>query len=98
MSVRFHEPASEEFRAAVSWYETRRRGLGAEFFDAIVTTVSLIGSQPEIGSAVLNDSRTRRILVQSFPYQVVYRIRPGELVVVAVAHLKRHPDYWKHRT
>jgi hypothetical protein len=40
--VRFSEPASHELAEAVHWYETRRVGLGAEFFDAIIATVNRI--------------------------------------------------------
>jgi hypothetical protein len=40
--VRFSEPATHELAEAVHWYETRRAGLGAEFFDAIVASVTLI--------------------------------------------------------
>ena len=98
LPVRFIEAASEELRAAVVWYETRRRGLGAEFFDAIVAALDLIESQPEVGNAAFKDSRTRRILVPRFPYQVVYRFGKKDLVIVAVAHLKRRPGYWKHRS
>lgn len=43
-----------------------------------------------------DDPRTRRLLVGRFPYQVVYRLRATEIVIVAVAHLKRRPGYWKH--
>jgi hypothetical protein len=37
------------------------------------------------------------LLATRFPYQVVYRVRPNETVVVALAHLKRRPGYWKRR-
>ena len=96
--LRISEPASDEFREAVRWYEARRRGLGGEFFDAIVATMSVIESRPEIGTAAFHDPAMRRMLVSRFPYQVVYRLAPREIVVVAIAHLKRRPGYWKHRT
>jgi plasmid stabilization system protein ParE len=96
--IRTIEPASDEFREAVRWYEARRSGLGGEFFDAVAATISLIETQPEIGTTISTDGQTRRALVSRFPYQVVYRLRPTELVIVALAHLKRRPDYWKGRS
>ena len=96
--VRFSEPASEELAEAVRWYETRRAGLGGEFFDAVVTTLALIETSPEIGLRFSTDGLTRRTLVARFPYQVVYRLRPAEIVIVAIAHLKRRPGYWKNRS
>jgi plasmid stabilization system protein ParE len=85
------DPAAEELTAAVRWYEARRTGLGGEFFDAVVTAVALIESRPEIGTTVSADGQTRRVLVARFPYQVVYRLRPTDIVIVAVAHLRRRP-------
>ena len=92
------EPASNEFSEAVRWYEARRPGLGGEFFDAVAATLSLIESNPEIGTTISADGHTRRALVARFPYQVVYRLKPTEMVIVAIAHLKRRPGYWKNRS
>jgi plasmid stabilization system protein ParE len=96
--VRSSEPASDELMEAVQWYETRRTGLGAEFFDAILDTLAVIETSPEIGTSISTEGRTRRALVAGFPYQVVYRLGPTEIVIVAIAHLKRRPGYWKSRT
>ncbi len=88
--------AREEFAAAVRWYEQQRSGLGGEFFDAVVHATSLIQAQPEIGT-LSRDRRTRRVLLERFPYQVVHRLSPEEIVIVAIAHLKRQPGYWRKR-
>ena len=95
-TLRNLKPAREEFAAAVRWYEEQRPGLGGEFFDAVVHATSLIQAQPEIGT-LSSDHRTRRVLVQRFPYQVVYRLSADEIVIVAIAHLKRRPGYWRKR-
>jgi plasmid stabilization system protein ParE len=97
-TVRNLRAASEEFAAATQWYEKQRPGLGAEFFDAVTETTDRIEAHSEIGTPVSPDQRTRRLLVQRFPYQVVYRLLPDEIVIIAVAHLKRRPGYWKTRT
>ena len=94
--IRNLRAASEEFADAVGWYEEQQPGLGAEFFDCVVQATSLIQARPEIGSLDSN-RRTRRILVQRFPYQVVYSLTPDEIVILAIAHLKRRPGYWKSR-
>lgn len=96
--LRSSEPASEEFAEAVRWYEMRRVGLGGEFFDAVVAVLARIENRPEIGTVISADGHTRRVLVARFPYQVVYRLKPAEIVIVAVAHLKRRPEYWKNRS
>ena len=95
--LRSSEPASEELAAAVRWYEFQRTGLGSEFLEAVIAAVSQIESNPEIGIPVRDDPRTRRLLMVRFPFQVVYRLRGPEIVIVAFAHAKRRPGYWRQR-
>lgn len=95
-ALRSIRQASDEFAAAVRWYEERHRGLGAEFFDAVTATMTLIEARPEIGMAT-GSHELRRVLVHRFPYQVVYRLTPAEIVIVAIGHLKRRPGYWRNR-
>ena len=97
MIVRTAQLASDELTEAVRWYERQRRGLGSDLFDAVATSVSRIESNPELGTPISSDGLTRRVLVSRFPYQIVYRLRRVEIVIVAVAHLKRRPGYWFDR-
>jgi hypothetical protein len=39
----------------------------------------------------------RRILLDRFPYSVIYRASADEILIIAVAHLRRRPGYWRHR-
>jgi plasmid stabilization system protein ParE len=96
-ALRTSQPAAEEFTEAVRWYEQRRRGLGAEFFDAVCAAIALIETRPEIGTRDSSNAMTRRLLLPKFPYQVVYHLTSTEIVIVAIAHLKRRPGYWKRR-
>ena len=70
--------------------------MGGKFFDAITHATALIQAQPEAGT-LSRDRRTRRVLVHGFPYQVLHRLSQYEIIIVAIAHLKRRPGYWKKR-
>ena len=96
--IRISQPASEELTEAVRWYEERRRGLGAELLEAVSEALTLVRDHPEIGNAYSFAPTIRRTRVQRFPYQVVYRLSPPDIIVLAIAHLKRRPNYWKGRT
>jgi plasmid stabilization system protein ParE len=89
--------AREELAAAVRWFEEQRPGLGREFYDEVVATAARLQAFPEGGAPISPDQLTRRVIVSRFPYQVVYRLTPTEIIVLAVAHLKRRPSYWKDR-
>lgn len=90
--------ASEEWAGATRWYEERRPGLGAEFHDAVVAAIALIDTHPEIGSLATGPTPTRELTLARFPYKLVYRIRTDDLYVVAIAHAKRRPGYWRQRS
>ena len=95
--LRISELASEELREAVRWYEDRRSGWGGRLFDAVSHSVELIEAYPEIGEERRGRHPSRQFSVLGFPYKVVYRIRPQDIYVVAVAHTSRRPGYWKNR-
>ncbi len=94
--IRTAKLASEELTAAVQWYERQRLGLGGEFFDAILGTIDRISETPEAGSS-FRTLDARRMLVAGFPYQIVYRINADAIRLLAFAHLRRRPDFWRHR-
>jgi len=98
LSIRTSSPASLELTEAVRWYESKRPGLGADFLDEVTRAIDRLGLNPEVGNPMSADQKTRRLFVARFPYQIVYRVRPREIVIVALARLKRRPGYWKHRS
>ena len=40
---------------------------------------------------------TRRLMVDGFPYDVVYRAHVDAIEVLALAHHRRRPGYWRRR-
>ena len=77
-----------------------RTGLGLEFFDAVDAAVSLVLDLPRTGERVRRmpvESPVRRVAVKRFPYQVFYLETPSEIRILAVAHDRRKPGYWKTR-
>lgn len=93
--IPFLPAAEEEFLEAVARYEAERPGLGAEFVAEVERAVRRIISFPQYGSPYLVE--TRRIVLRRFPYSVVYWPDPEDLLVVAVAHQRRKPGYWRSR-
>jgi len=70
-------------------------GLGHDFLAEILATFKRIKQNRDAWTPF--SDRTRRCLVNRFPYAIVYQDRVDELLVIAVAHLHRKPDYWKNR-
>jgi plasmid stabilization system protein ParE len=93
--VRFLRPAEHELLDVARYYELQAPGLGDEFLDKIETGLRDIGESPERWPVIRDEVRRR--LVHRFPYALLYRVDPEEVVVLATMHLSRRPDYWLHR-
>ena len=95
MNVYFYEAAAAEFGDAVDYYDQQLPGLGRRFRQAVVEALNRIQQFPEAYSPM--SDRTRRCLVNRFPYGVIYRHDGNTITVVAVPHLHQRPGYWKPR-
>jgi len=94
-SVLFLRPAELEMLDAARYYELQASGLGGDFLDKIDSAVQDIGMHPERWPVVRFDIRRR--LIHRFPYALLYRVDPEEIVIQAIMHLHRRPDYWMNR-
>ncbi len=57
--------------------------------------IEKIGAFPRVG--VPHIAETRPYLMKRFPFALVYREIRQTLEVVAIAHTRRKPGYWKSR-
>ena len=94
-AVEFHPLAADEAQAAERWYRERNETASGRFQRELDRAIERISEQPETGSPYL--SNTRRVLLRRFPFFIVYRVRGGVLEIVAVAHARRRPGYWRAR-
>lgn len=91
----FLSPALTEMAEAAMFYDAQVRGLGDAFLDTIGRAVEDIQQHPLRWPVIAKGVRRR--LVGRFPYGVLYREAATEIVIVAVMHLHRRPDYWLER-
>lgn len=95
MSYAFHPEAEAELTEAIEWYETREPGLGLDFATEVHAAIERALAFPLAWQVMEGD--IRRALVHRFPYGVLYTQEHNGMLVLAVMHLHRHPEYWKNR-
>ena len=95
MQIRFLEIASQELDDAIAYYNNELAGLGDKFLAEVLNALERVARYPKAWHPYTE--RTRRCLIKSFPYGVIYQIRDEEILVVAVANLHRKPEYWRGR-
>lgn len=97
MKVILEREAEAEMVEAAKYYNEQQRGLGSDFLDKMDAAADEIAADP-LRFGFYRDSRNiRSIRLERFPYRLLFAVEPDRVSVVAVAHLHRRPDYWKHR-
>lgn len=95
MTVRFLQIAQMELDDAIEYYQAEQPGLGYRFLAEVLDTLDRIGTFPRAWQPFYGDSR--RCLMRRFPYGIIYLPEGKDILVLAVAHLHRKPDYWMDR-
>jgi toxin ParE1/3/4 len=93
--VRLLQPARQEMLDAVNYYELQAPALGEDFLNRIESALIEISNDPERWPLIF--SGIRRRLIRRFPYSILYRVDSDAVVVLAVMHQKRRPEYWRTR-
>jgi plasmid stabilization system protein ParE len=69
--------------------------IGVKFADAVELAIAKIGSEPHRFREI--EAGVRRCGVTRFPYSILYNVAEEEILILAVKHDRRNPDYWRYR-
>lgn len=95
MQLRILAEAVSELEAAVARLD--EHGLGSAFLDAYELKLRQITRFPKSAPTV-KGTAFRSFLIRRFQYSVIVGEFDCELVIVAIAHSRREPNYWKGRS
>jgi len=91
-----HPAATADLNNAAAFYsEQANKQLGLALITELEKATSLLSGNPELGTPWV--SGTRRFVLRRFPFNIVYRLFPDHLFIIAIAHQKRRPSYWQRR-
>ncbi len=93
--IEFHPEAGRELADAQAWYRERSEVAAQAFALEIDQAIQSIAEAPERWPEMARGER--RFILSRFPYSILYRFRSHEVFVIAVAHQKRRPRYWRDR-
>lgn len=93
--VSFHELAEFELNDAKVFFENEREGLGLRFLSAVENAVAQIRKYPNASPIIVQDVRCK--VLRTFPYSIMFSIKPDRIRILAIANQKRRPFYWHDR-
>lgn len=91
----FHPEAVAEVRGATRWYRKRDSDAAEAFLTEFERALLRIAEAPERWPVF--EAGLRRFVLRRFPFSIVYRLTSGQVEVLAVAHGRRRPGYWRDR-
>ena len=87
--------AEEDLSEAAAFLERRVPGLGDRLVAEVESALGRLAENPYVGPLLSPD--VRKLRVRRFPYNLIYRILPAHVLVLAVAHHRRRRNYWRNR-
>ena len=95
MKVLFLEIAEQEFYDSQDYYEEQQTNLGDKFKSEVYNTLKRIRKFPNMFVKVNKD--IRKCIINKFPFNILYSIEDDSILIIAIAHHHRNPDYWVDR-
>ncbi|MCP9471695.1 MAG: type II toxin-antitoxin system RelE/ParE family toxin [Nitrospira sp.] len=92
MRVVFTNLAEQELEDAVRYDELEYAGLGGKFKEEVRKAALRMAEYPQAWS--VEHGEIRKCLLHKFPYKLLYSVEHDHILVIAVAHQHRKPDYW----
>ena len=93
--LEFHQGAAADIRNAIAWYRKRSPKAALDFLEELSLATKTVREAPQRWP--LGKNNTHRFTLWRFPFSIIYSELESTIVVWAVAHGSRRPDYWEDR-
>lgn len=94
-ALEFLPEAALEVEEATRYYEQCVPGLGARFRLELMSVCMAVERRPLLWRE--RSGGFRRVNLPGFPFYVAYFVRGERILIAAIGHASRHPNYWKQR-
>jgi plasmid stabilization system protein ParE len=95
VNVVFHAGALIDFNESVDWYARRSVVASRRFVMAVDSAIERIVARADEMTFV--DADHQECPLRRFPFRIIFRKLSGQILIVAIAHAKREPRYWRGR-
>lgn len=91
----FHPDVANEIKGSYNWYENKLEGLGNKFLSELEDSFLAIQNFPDTWASF--EYGFKRYILNRFPFSILYKSTKKEIIIIAVMHNSRKPDYWLNR-
>jgi len=97
MKLTILSPALKEAGEAAEYYETQQSGLGHAFYQEVECYFGLIMANPEAYAERPVGYRRVNFQQKFRHHYIAYVLEGREIIIAAIAHASREPEYWRDR-
>jgi plasmid stabilization system protein ParE len=94
--LRLHDDADLELNDTADYYDLKSLGLGGAFLDDLERGFAMIREHPDAAAEVAPG--VRRLVLPKFPLSIIYAPLTDVIRVLAIAHQRQKPYYWRGRS
>lgn len=94
--IDFLSGARSDFDESFEWYAERSTQPAVRFAAAVDAALGRVAANP--AQFASPDGVHRECPVKKLPFRIVYRLVDNRVLIVAIAHAKRRPGYWRNRS
>jgi plasmid stabilization system protein ParE len=88
--------ARRELRESTAWYREANPAVADRFVNEVFKTLEHVESFPVSGPWIPSVAgNARRLPVAGFPYYVIFEEFADRVEILAIAHNRRRPGYWR---
>lgn len=97
LNIDFHPGAEDDFISAIEWYKWRAsKSIANRFIQSALEALENITDSPYIFPN--EKGEIRKCIMRRFPYKILFEVQQERILILAIAHVKRHPNYWQKRS
>ena len=93
--LEIHPEALDELKSALAWYSERSKTAAFNFISEIDKAIGSIAQSPSRWPH--DDDGTHKFTLRRYPFAIIYRETETRVQLIAIAHGRRRPGYWKKR-
>jgi plasmid stabilization system protein ParE len=94
--IDFLAGARSDFDESFDWYAQRSTQAAVRFAATVDAALDKVAANP--AQFASPDGVHRECPVKRFPFRIVYRLVDNRVLIVAIAHAKQRPGYWRNRS
>ena len=95
MKIRELAAAERDLEDALTHYADISPDFASALLHEVILAKKMIAEFPHAWHPL--GRNLRRYALHRYPYSIIYRPGADEILIVAYAHFRREPDYWRSR-